>query len=1076
MPAIVAPKATPDLDVAIVKSQLAAIEESTGLGESLKAAVVAKYTEAIDLLKLAEENATQTAGFREVLRSAPAEREQLGQSLKELPAVEELPKRSNDQTTQALTKELELLRAELVEIHGELDAVERLRAILNERPVEIGARLPEARQELSVAESALASWKQSAGPKPTEAANLVLLQAQREVLESEVEMLTQGRSSLGVRGELAEMRLALLKGKERNSRAAIEALQKFLENQRQSDVDLLADRLAQITTELGDDEELQAMSAELQGLSKELQESTVQLRKANKTRDRVAGKLTSLKEVFQRIEKQFAIGHLEGGISQMIVEQRRRLPNPKTFSYSIKARSEKLRRVRSAEFQVDELFLQLSSHDKAYDGHPSPKMEGLLALRRDLLMELQENYEALVFVLTAIDEKERSYRNKIIEVRTVLNREIFWCRSSRSADFASFKDIPAALGWFLAPENWMSGWKALSGALGRRPVLSSFIGLIVVVLLAGRRRIIADIVLTGTRIRRISTDHYQHTVRALLGTILLALPFALAIGYLAWGLDREPGTLDWVRGMTRGLWVTSLVIGCMWFLGAAYRKNGLGIVHFGWEGAHSSRFLRLLVLLVLAHLPVLFPVASTIYDQTATHFDSLGRFGLILSLFLTALLFGSFFRPSDGIFAGVIRENPERLVSRLRYVWYPLILLIPLSITILAWNGWVIAALALDFVFLGTQGIMATGYILYCMALRWFMIKERRLALEMNLEERRARRAAAEHPEEETDESIVADEAERELDLDAVGAQTRRLLRSLSGISMTVAVWFLWSRTLPLDEFLGQTSFLGINFLAAAKGMLVVAVISTLTRNLPGLLELSGLRTVVKDAGTRYAIASLGQYALVAVGAMMLSGVFQIDWTKFGWMAAALSVGLGFGLQEVVANFVCGIILLFERPIRVGDVVTVNDIDGTVTRIRMRATTITNWDRKEFLVPNKQFITGTLMNWTLSNPINRAVILVGVAYGSDTRRAREILLKVAADHPLVMDDPGPVATFEEFAASSLNLRLRVYLPNMDNRIIVITDLHTVIDERFEEAGIEIAFPQQDLHLRSSEAVIKVEQA
>jgi potassium efflux system protein len=167
-----------------------------------------------------------------------------------------------------------------------------------------------------------------------------------------------------------------------------------------------------------------------------------------------------------------------------------------------------------------------------------------------------------------------------------------------------------------------------------------------------------------------------------------------------------------------------------------------------------------------------------------------------------------------------------------------------------------------------------------------------------------------------------------------------------------------------------------------------------------------------------------------------------------------------------VANFVCGLIVLLERPIRVGDVVTVEGTTGTVTKIQMRATTITNWDRQEFVVPNKIFITSTLLNWTLSAPLNRILIPVGVAYGSDTEKARQILIDAAVDHPRVLDDPAPMATFEQFADSSLNLMLRAYLPDLENRIETITDLHTEIIKRFTAAGIEIAFPQRDIHLRS----------
>jgi potassium efflux system protein len=210
----------------------------------------------------------------------------------------------------------------------------------------------------------------------------------------------------------------------------------------------------------------------------------------------------------------------------------------------------------------------------------------------------------------------------------------------------------------------------------------------------------------------------------------------------------------------------------------------------------------------------------------------------------------------------------------------------------------------------------------------------------------------------------------------------------------------------------------------------------------------------------------LGQYAVIAIGFAMVVNAINLDWAKLGWIAAGLSVGLGFGLQEVVANFVCGLILLFERPIRVGDVVTVDGTTGTVTRINIRSTTIMNWDRQDLVVPNKNLITGTILNWTLTEPVNRIVILVGVAYGTDSEKARQILLNVAADHPLILDEPAPMASFEEFADSSLRLVLRAYLPNLDHRIATITELHTEIGKRFEAAGIEIPFPQRDVHVRS----------
>jgi potassium efflux system protein len=165
-----------------------------------------------------------------------------------------------------------------------------------------------------------------------------------------------------------------------------------------------------------------------------------------------------------------------------------------------------------------------------------------------------------------------------------------------------------------------------------------------------------------------------------------------------------------------------------------------------------------------------------------------------------------------------------------------------------------------------------------------------------------------------------------------------------------------------------------------------------------------------------------------------------------------------------VANFVSGIILLIERPYRVGDVVTVGAVSGTVTNIQIRATTVTDWDLRELIVPNKEFIAGQLINWSLSDPITRIVIPVGIAYGSDTELAEQLILKVARKHTDVLEKPEPTALFISFGDSSLQFELRVFIVGTDRRMIVRHELHRGIDQIFKEHGINIAFPQQDVHM------------
>ncbi|MEM7454790.1 MAG: mechanosensitive ion channel domain-containing protein [Planctomycetota bacterium] len=254
------------------------------------------------------------------------------------------------------------------------------------------------------------------------------------------------------------------------------------------------------------------------------------------------------------------------------------------------------------------------------------------------------------------------------------------------------------------------------------------------------------------------------------------------------------------------------------------------------------------------------------------------------------------------------------------------------------------------------------------------------------------------------------------------------------------------------------------------KDLLVFLMIATATlitaRNFPSLLEMFFLDQLPVDHSVRNAVKSLTSYAILVVGLIFAFRSISIGWSEVQWLVTALTFGLAFGLQEIFANFVAGIIILFERPMRIGDIITVDNVSGVVSKIRTRATTIISWDRKEYVIPNKDFITGRLLNWTLSDKVNRVVIDVGVAYGSDVDKARQLLYQVCASHPMILDEPPTIVTFDKFGDSALNFKVRAFLPDIDCRLPTIDSLHTAIHSAFAEAGIDICFPQQDLHIRS----------
>lgn len=211
---------------------------------------------------------------------------------------------------------------------------------------------------------------------------------------------------------------------------------------------------------------------------------------------------------------------------------------------------------------------------------------------------------------------------------------------------------------------------------------------------------------------------------------------------------------------------------------------------------------------------------------------------------------------------------------------------------------------------------------------------------------------------------------------------------------------------------------------------------------------------------------------MVALSAILAFSALGFSWSKIQWLFAALSVGIGFGLQAIFANFISGIIILFEQPIRVGDMVTIGSFTGTVTRIRIRATTLVDADKKEIIVPNKEFVTDRITNWTLSSSVTRVVIPIGVAYGTDLELTRKLLLQAASEAELVLDEPKPSVYFLTFNESTLDHELRVFVGKLSDRMPTQDWLNHRIDILFKEHNIDIAYNQLDIMIKNADEVKK----
>ena len=245
---------------------------------------------------------------------------------------------------------------------------------------------------------------------------------------------------------------------------------------------------------------------------------------------------------------------------------------------------------------------------------------------------------------------------------------------------------------------------------------------------------------------------------------------------------------------------------------------------------------------------------------------------------------------------------------------------------------------------------------------------------------------------------------------------------------------------------------------------LVAAILTVvLARNAPGVVELILLSRTTLDKGARIAFGSLVRYALVILGILLTCGFLGISWSSAQWLAAAFSFGLAFGLQEIIANFVSGLILQLERPIRVGDAVKIGDLEGIVTRTQIRATTIRLWDRSEMIVPNKEFVTKALINWTLTDSKRRLEIPLRVEYGTSVQEVKKVLFKVAEQYPEVLKSPPPRVLLLEFGEDALKFELRVFV-DFGQGLKIKDELLVAVDQAFHDAGIKFALPQLTIQM------------
>ncbi|HEK1683884.1 TPA: mechanosensitive channel MscK [Pseudomonas putida] len=799
-------------------------------------------------------------------------------------------------------------------------------------------------------------------------------------------------------------------------------------------------------------------------LSDYLLRSTDRLNELTQQNLQTKQQLDTLTQADQALDEQINV--LKGSLllSKILYKQKQALPHLKVD----RDLADQIADIRLYQFEVNQQREQMSSPvsyvDKLLSTQPeqdvTPQLRKALLevaiTRSDLLERLNRELSALLNESITLQLNQKQLLGTAQNLRTTLDEQMFWIPSNKPLDWDWLRYVPERFADQVASLPWGSGIKELADGLSQRPLLFLPLLLVIGALLWRRKYLYQRLGKVHQDIGHFRRDSQWHTPQAILINILLAMPVSLGLALCSYALQID------ARGQNANLGAALWQLAQAWLVFyTAYRvlaPGGVAEVHFRWHKPQVEflrGWVRRLGTVVLALVGV---VAVAEHQPSALADDVLG-IGVVLACY--ALM--------AWLLSRLLLSSPaHRDTSLFRKAVGVAFTALPIALFVAVCFGYYYTALKLTDRLIYTLYLLLFWLVIEAAFVRGLSVAARRLAYQRAL----SKRAAA---KEGLDGEVIVEEPT--LDIEQVNQQSLRLIRLALLGGFIGGLYWVWSDLITVFSYLNNVtlyeyasgtgaaaSMVPIS-LGDLLGALVIAGITiALASNLPGLLEVLVLSRLSLAQGSAYAITTLLSYVIVGVGIVSTLATLGVSWDKLQWLVAALSLGLGFGMQEIFANFISGIMILFERPVRIGDTITIGNLSGTVSKIRIRATTITDFDRKDIIVPNKTFITGQLINWSLTDTVTRVTLKLGIDYGSDLDLVRDLLLKGAHENPRVLKDPEPIVYFLQFGESSLDHELRMHVRDLGDRNPTLDEINRYINREFKAHDIKISVRQVEVFL------------
>lgn len=1062
----------------------------------------AAKSQIFNLYKAAQENLASIADYNlkafdyeEDFKQAPEKIKKLKREIEQIQQKTSKPK-PEDFTKipdQELEQRLILEKNKIAELNDQQSKLEKTLAEQNIRPDSIRTETIAARQNLEAAQKKLETVNNVSGSKLETEARQIYLETLADLYTTELKKLSVEGNSNQVRVDLLKTELQWLNLQKNQQEPIANQLENMVNTRRQQAALHIQQELSEAERSIANKAKIiQQTTRENIAYSRDLQEIATKIKTYNDLKSRLEISTKEIDTDFKSAEKKINLAGLSPVLGKILRKQRRNLAlQEQTIAESNNVQNE-IAQTTLVLFQIEDILKTLSdldgyltdmvnqhvAKDLSADEHMmiQAELRGLLATQAELLNKLSSTYGTYLRTLGDFDFAKQQMLTQADKFANYLDERLLWVPSSESINSNYFADLYKAFKWFLSPRNWLGLLKNTATIAWQNLPLTFLTILISALLPILWRWAKRELVKIAEKVGKIYTDDFNYTLKALGYTLILALPLPVFCYYFGWFLSIESQVTDFSKVIGQGLQSAAAPLFVLQFLFRLFATNGIAVKHFQWQLANAQLIHAQTGWLRFVVVPNMFIIGSVTAANSGNYNDSLGRLALVVLLIALSVFFAKLLNPNTGLLRDYLKAHPEEWLAKLRYLWYPLFVGSPLIIVGFAVAGYYLSAVELQQKLVITVRLIFVIVIIHELVMRWLTFANRKLALKNARQKRKA--AALSEKQLISEDAVSGDDPalpidEQLIDIPTINAQTIKLLIGMLGFCLIVGIWMIWSNILPAFSFLdrivlwehistqdNQQVLQPVTLTNLIMTGLYVFILVISVRNFSGVMELLLFTRLSIAAGGRYAVNQLAKYLIIAIGFICIANELGGSWSQVQWLVAALSVGLGFGLQEIFANLVSGIILLFERPIRVGDTVTINNVTGKVSRIQMRATTVLDFDQKELIVPNKTFITNQFVNWTLTNNTTRIVIPVVIAEGSDVELAQKVMVEAVRATSLVMEDPAPSVAFNGFGERGLEFSIRVFVNELANRLPVTHNLHVNLDKMLRDHHIEMSFTQR----------------